>query len=358
MTLNNDNSHYQDLIEQVGAAFANKKNLVIRGGGSKNFYGRSVIGEILETTNCSGIVSYEPTELVITARAGTAVSEIEKILSTENQMLPFEPPHFGNNATVGGMIASGLSGPRRPYAGAVRDFVLGITCLTGTGKCLSFGGQVMKNVAGYDVSRLMVGALGALGVLLDVSIKLLPKPETEIHLVKNLDENTAISLMNDFAGKPIPLSGASYADGLLHIRLSGTEKAIKLAQQKLEMDIYTDEADYWQKLREHELEFFTSSQQPLWRIVVPPSMPSISLPGNWLVDWGGAQRWLVTGTSVAEVRETVSKLGGHATLFRGGDKNGDIFQPLAPALELIHKRLKQIFDPEKILNKGRMYKAI
>jgi len=353
-----DNLFYQDLKEQVEVAFADKTNLVIQGGGTKNFFGCYSPGEFLDTKPCLGIISYEPTELVITARAGTSLSEIENTLSSEKQMLAFEPPHFGKTATFGGMVASGLSGPRRPYVGAVRDFVLGIKCLTGSGKILTFGGQVMKNVAGYDVSRLMTGALGTLGVLLEISIKVLPKPETEVSLTKPFDEEAAIEKMNTWAGKPLPISAACYEQGNLNIRLSGTAKAVTLAQQKLNMDRHPGSLDYWQNLREHKLGFFTSNDLSLWRISVPPAIKTINLSGEWLIDWGGAQRWLKTSESVENIRTQVSKAGGHATLFRGGDEQYEVFHPLTPALQLIHKRLKKVFDPENILNKGRMYRNI
>lgn len=353
-----DNLFYQDLKEQVEVAFADKTNLVIQGGGTKNFFGCYSPGEFLDTKPCLGIISYEPTELVITARAGTSLSEIENTLSSEKQMLAFEPPYFGKTATFGGMVASGLSGPRRPYVGAVRDFVLGIKCLTGSGKVLTFGGQVMKNVAGYDVSRLMTGALGTLGVLLEISIKVLPKPEIEISLTKPLDEKAAIEQMNIWAGKPLPISAACYEQGNLNIRLSGNTKAVTLAQHKLRMDSHAEGLDYWQKLREHELSFFTSHDLSLWRVSVPPATRTINLSGEWLIDWGGAQRWLKTSESVENIRTQVSKMGGHATLFRGGDEHCEVFHPLAPALQLIHKRLKKVFDPENILNKGRMYEAM
>ena len=358
MALINDNSRYQDLKQQVEAAFADKKKLVIQGGGTKSFFGRTCPGEILDTRPVTGIVDHEPTELFITARAGTPLSEIENKLAKENQYLAFEPPYFGDSATFGGMIASGLSGPGRPYKGAVRDFMLGVKCLTGNGDVLSFGGKVIKNVAGYDVSRLMTGALGTLGVILEASIKVMPLPESETSLTKSFDESVAIMQMNKWAGQPLPISAACYENGYLNIRLSGTAKAVKLAQQKIKMDEHPAGLQYWQDLREHRLAFFTGNDYSLWRISVSPTTESINIPGEWLIDWGGAQRWLKTDEPVNNVRQTISKSGGHATLFRGGDRQGEIFQPLVTEMFEIHKRLKKVFDPENILNSGRIYKEL
>ena len=350
--------HYQELKEQVETACATKKNLVIQGGGTKAFLGRSCNGEILDTWSVKGIIAYEPTELFITARAGTPLSEIENTLAQENQCLAFEPPYFGDSATFGGMIASGLSGPARPYNGAVRDFMLGVKCLTGNGDVLTFGGQVIKNVAGYDVSRLMTGALGTLGIILEASMKVMPRPESEISLTQTIDETAALRQMNTWAGKPLPITAACYENGCLNIRLSGTTKAVKMAQHKMKMDEHPAGPGYWQELREHRLDFFTAIEYSLWRISVSPTTESINLPGEWLIDWGGAQRWLKTNSQDNDVRQSVYKSGGHATLFRGGDRQGEIFQPLTPEMFAIHKRLKKVFDPENILNRGRIYKEL
>ena len=358
LTLNDDNFHYQNLKQQVDTAYTDKINLVIQGGGSKAFLGRICEGEILDTRSVTGIVAYEPTELFITARAGTPLSEIENVLAQENQCLAFDPPYFGESATFGGMIACGLSGPGRPYNGAVRDFMLGVKCLTGKGDVLTFGGQVIKNVAGYDVSRLMTGALGTLGIILEASIKVMPRPESEISLSKPADEAAAIRQMNTWAGNPLPISAACHENGCLNIRLSGTAMAVNLAKQKMNMDDHPDGLGYWQALREHRLAFFTDNDQPLWRISVPSTAESINLPGEWLIDWGGAQRWLKSNEPVNNVQQVVFKSGGHATLFRGGDRQGEIFQPLAPEMFVIHKRLKKVFDPENILNSGRIYKDL
>lgn len=350
----NISSLYQELSERVIAAGSSGQPLILKGGSSKQFYGRNVAGEIIDLRPCSGIIAYEPTELVITAYAGTPLREIENLLSERGQMLPFEPPGFGDNATLGGTVACGLSGPRRPYAGAVRDYVLGIKCLTGKGEILTFGGQVMKNVAGYDVSRLMTGALGTLGIILEVSIKVLPLSEFDIALTRKTDFTAALSDMNAWAGKSLSLSAACYHDGQLDIRLSGKKAAVAAARKILAMEESEAGLDYWRQLREHQLSFFNNNK-PLWRLSVPSTTGAMDLAGDWLVDWGGAQRWLRTDEPVDKIRRVTAQAGGHATLFRGGDHDGEVFQPLTPALMKLHLRLKQVFDPDRILNRGRMY---
>ena len=352
------NDRYQKLIECVKSTCQAGESLVIKGGGTKSFYGRDCPGAILDMRPYAGIVSYEPTELVITAHAGTLMSDIESALLEENQALPFEPPHFGEEATLGGMVACGLSGPRRPYTGPLRDYVLGIKCLTGKGEILTFGGQVMKNVAGYDVSRLMTGALGTLGILLEISLKILPKPEFEISLIRETNLKSAIEIMNKWAGRPLPLSAACYENNHLNIRLSGKRNAIDAAIKQLDMELHPDGLEYWQNIREQQIDFFKTIDNVLWRLSVPSTTGQIDLPGDWLIDWGGSQRWLKTNEPIDLVRNVVAKVGGYATLFKGGDKEDEIFHPLSPALMSIHKKLKMVFDPDRILNKGRMYKDI
>ncbi len=347
-------NYYQELKAHIESANATGDSFVVQGGGTKAFYGRDCPGKILDIRPCTGVIAYEPTELVITARAGTSLSEIETILANEHQMFAFESPHFGKAATLGGMVACGLSGPRRPYCGAVRDFVLGVKCLTGKGDVVNFGGQVIKNVAGYDVSRLMTGALGTLGVLLEISIKVLPQPDYEISLVKSTDFDSAIKQMNRWAGQPLPISAACYEQDNLIIRLSGKRSAVKAAMQQLAMDEHPQGLEYCQKLREHQLEFFKTNNV-LWRISVPSATGHLDLSGEWLIDWGGAQRWLKTSEPIAHIRTVVEAAGGHATLFKGGDPQAEIFHPLAPAVKALHKKLKATFDPNHILNKGRMY---
>ena len=338
-------------------AVASKTVLAIRGGGSKDFYGRAIQGEPLAVAEYSGIIDYTPSELVISARAGTPLSELENQLAEQGQMLPFEPPHFGASATLGGTIACGLSGPRRPWAGAARDLVLGINCISGKGEHLRFGGQVMKNVAGYDLSRMLTGSLGTLAVLLDIHLKVLPCPETSTTVQQACSATEAMQRMNQWAGKPIPLSGGCFMNGQLIVRLSGTKPGVLAAANTLGGDILDSAEAFWHDLREQRLDFF-SGDTPLWRLSVPPACEPLELEGESLIDWGGAQRWLKSGLSASTIRKAVASVGGHATLFSGGDREGDVFQPLPPALLALHQRLKQSLDPAGILNPGRMYPAL
>ncbi len=336
-----------------------RRPLRLRGGGTKDFYGQAVAGEILDTRAFAGIVAYEPSELVVTARCGTPLAELERALAERGQMLAFEPPRFSPGGTLGGMLAAGLSGPRRQQCGAVRDFVLGVRVLDGRGADLRFGGQVMKNVAGYDVSRAMAGALGTLGLVLEASIKTLPLPVTEATLRLELPEAGAIETMNRWAGRPLPVSATAFAGGQLAVRLSGAGAAVKAACEKIggERLPDADAAALWAAVRDHAAPFFEPRPggTPLWRIAVPSATPPLGVPGETLIEWGGALRWLVTRADARTVRAAARAAGGHATLFRYGDKSVGVFQPLEPAVAAIHKRLKQEFDPAGILNPGRMY---
>ena len=334
-------------------AAAESTPLDIVGGASKSFLGRLTQSQSFDVSAHRGVVAYEPTELVITARAGTPLGDIETLLADSGQMLAFEPPHFGATATLGGTVASALSGPRRPYAGAVRDFVLGTRILDGQGRTLNFGGQVMKNVAGYDVSRLMVGAMGTLGVLLEVSLKVLPLAARTTTLVYSLDAAAAIERMNALAAKPTPLSGACFDAGRLYVRLSGTAGGVAQAVKTLGGD-EAQEQDRWHGLREQSLPYF-DTPLPVWRLSVPPATPPLHIAGETLMDWGGALRWLKSEAPGEEVRAAAAKAGGHATLYRNGDRRGDIYHPLSAALFGLHQRLKASFDPKGILNRGRMY---
>ena len=351
-----DNNAESDLVEQVQQAIAHRNSLRIVGGNTKSFYGRdtsSLNRRELVLTDHHGVVNYEPSELVITVRAGTSLIEIESVLAEQNQMLAFEPPAFGNKATIGGTIACNLSGPRRPYSGAARDFVLGMHLLNGKGQLLHFGGDVMKNVAGYDVSRLQCGAMGTLGVILDVSLKVLPRPETEITLTRETNETTALEVMNRIAGIPLPLSAAAFDGNMIYMRLSGSEDAVKSAQQQVGGEIYKQGHDFWHRLKEHKLPFF-ESRKPLWRLSLPQSTQGISLQDKVMIDWGGGLRWLRSSESGETIRALATKAGGHATCFRDGDRQ-EVFTPLTEPLRLIHTRLKQAFDADGIFNPGRMY---
>jgi glycolate oxidase FAD binding subunit len=346
----------QQLSEAIRVAAAKRRPLRIRGGGSKDFYGGPLAGEPLDVTVYRGIVSYEPTELVITARAGTPLAEIEAALREQGQMLAFEPPHFGSAATLGGCIAAGLSGPRRPYAGAARDFVLGVRILDGKGDDLRFGGQVMKNVAGYDVSRLVTGSLGTLGVLLEVSLKLLPAPAVETTLRLKCGEAQAIALMNTWAGKPLPVSATAFQRDELFVRLSGSRPAVDSAVAKIGGNAveHAQAGRFWLDVREQTAEFFRGDG-PLWRLSVKSTASPISLPGQQLLEWGGALRWLRSDAAAQTIREAAAQASGHATLFRGGDRSTGVFHPLPPALMKLHRNLKQAMDPAGILNPGRLY---
>ena len=344
----------QDFRDRILAANADHRPLCLRGSGSKEWYGQAVQGDALDTRAYSGIVSYESTELVITVRCGTTIKEVEAALAEKQQMLAFEPPHFGELSTIGGMVATGLSGPRRQNAGAVRDFMLGAVLMNGKGEVLHFGGQVMKNVAGYDVSRLLAGSLGTLGLILEVSLKVLPRPFAETTLQFELPQEAAIRQLNEWGGQPLPISASVWHDGVLTIRLSGSEAGVQSGQQKLGGEVMDDAPDFWAAIREQTHAFF-NADAPLWRLSLPTVAPPLTLPGAQLIEWGGAQRWLITSAGASEIRTAASKAGGHAALLRGGDKSAGVFHPLAAPLMRIHRQLKTEFDPAGIFNPGRMY---
>ncbi|WP_022948030.1 glycolate oxidase subunit GlcE [Methylohalobius crimeensis] len=343
-----------ELKETIEAAIASRRPLCIVGGGSKNFYGRRSQGDPLSIAGHRGVVEYAPSELVITARAGTPLADLEQALAAEGQMLPFEPPRFGP-ATVGGAIAAGLSGPRRPFTGAVRDFVLGVKLLTGRGEVLSFGGQVMKNVAGFDLSRLLAGSLGTLGVILEVSLKVLPRPAVELTLSREVAIDRALDTMADWMGQSLPLSALAYEEPLLYVRLSGTERAVASAADRLGGERLAEGERFWESLREQQRPFFTEGNADLWRLSLPPAAPAPDLPGRMLLDWAGAQRWLRSLEDAQKIFRAAADLGGHATLFRSRGARHEVFQPLPESLAKLHRALKEAFDPHRILNPGRMY---
>ncbi len=343
------------LSERIRDAGARKATLRIRGGGTKDFYGGELHGEVLETRAYAGVVDYEPTELVITARAGTPLSEVETLLSANGQMLAFEPPRFGAASTLGGCIAAGLSGPRRPHAGSARDHVLGVRILDGRGTDLRFGGQVMKNVAGYDVSRLMVGALGTLGVLLEVSLKVLPVPASDLTVRQECSNAAAIDLMNTWAGKPYPITATCHTGETLYVRLSGADPAVRAARARLGGEGVDAGDALWGEIRDHAHTFFDSAE-PLWRVSLKSTAPRVATgTGVELVEWGGALRWITGPVDPGALRDSAARAGGHAAVFRGGDKSGGVFQPLPAPLMKLHQRVKSTFDPHGVLNRGRLY---
>jgi glycolate oxidase FAD binding subunit len=356
----------QNIIDQfagtIRTAAERKAPLRICGGGSKEFYGNPIIGQnisMLDVTAYSGIVAYEPTELVVTARTGTHLADLEAELYEHRQMLAFEPPHFGAAATLGGCVAAGLSGPRRASVGAVRDFVLGVRMLDGRGDDLRFGGQVMKNVAGYDISRLMTGSMGTLGLLLEISLKVLPLPPTEMTLSLQMKEAEAIEKMNRWVGKPLPISATCFCNDMLTLRLSGAEAAVHAAHMKLGGEEVAEAAAFWQSVREQTHLFFQPGKS-LWRLSMKSTTPPLSLPGQQLIEWGGALRWLISDAAMdaGTVRAAAKTAGGHATLFRSNEVFADAFHPLVPEMMNIHRRLKEKFDPVGILNPGRMYPGL
>jgi glycolate oxidase FAD binding subunit len=345
-------------IETTLKAAENKQFLCIQGGGSKDFYGnpQALQHPKLDITPYQGIIDYEPSELVITARAGTRLKELEKTLHEHGQMLAFEPPCFNDSTTLGGCVAAGLSGPRRAYTGAVRDYVLGVKLLDGKGRIMSFGGQVMKNVAGYDISRLVVGAMGTLGVLLEVSLKVLPKPATEQTLSFQVPTHQAIEIMRRCAGEPLPVSATCHVDNHLCIRLSGAESAVQATRTKLGGDQSSEDMRFWDSIKNHTHPFFRKNKM-LWRLSVKPTLPAQPFIGEQLIEWGGALRWLVLDEDYDEtlIRAQAFEAGGHATLFYGNKTSIPTFHPLPPALLSIHQRLKKQFDPAGIFNPQRMY---
>ncbi|TLP64851.1 MULTISPECIES: glycolate oxidase subunit GlcE [Pseudomonas] len=339
----------QDLLEQVNQALEQGTPLIIQGGNSKAMLGCPVLGQTLDTRRHTGIVSYDPSELVLTARAGTPLQDIEAVLHAAGQMLACEPPHLGPGATLGGMVAAGLSGPRRPWAGAVRDHVLGTRMITGHGKLLRFGGQVMKNVAGYDVSRLMVGSFGCLGLLTEVSIKVLPRPRECLSLRLAMADHQALAALAEWGQQALPISAACHDGQALYLRLEGGAGSVRSARERLGGEPV--DSHFWLDLREQRLAFFEGAA-PLWRVSLPLACGPLALPGQQLLDWGGAQRWLKSEAPASQIRELVARLGGHATAYAPGTQSS---APLPAALMRYHQALKRQLDPQGIFNPGRLY---
>ncbi len=353
------------LIDRIRAASAARQPLRVRGGGTKDFYGEpAASGEVLSTTGLTGIVSYEPSELVVTVRAGTPLAELEATLAAQGQCLPFEPPHFGPGATVGGMVAAGLSGPARASVGSVRDYVLGATIVNGRGEVLVFGGQVMKNVAGYDVSRLMAGSLGTLGLIAQVSLKVLPVAPAEATLRFEMTQAQALERLNAWGGQPLPLNASAWVQDAgvptLYLRLRGAVAAVDAACRSLGGERQPDAAADWTRSRDLRLPWFEArAGRDLWRLSVPQTAPVLDLPDSPYVEWHGGQRWVRAEPEAGGVvRAAARAVGGSATLFMTGDASGvrpERFDPLPAPLDRIHRDLKREFDPAGIFNPGRLY---
>ncbi|MSQ58998.1 MAG: glycolate oxidase subunit GlcE [Betaproteobacteria bacterium] len=343
-----------EFSQRILDAAKEKRALRIRGGGSKDFHARALDGELLETSAYHGIVNYEPTELIVTARAGTLLTQLEAALAERGQMLGFEPPRLSPASTLGGCVAAGWSGPRRPYAGSVRDSVLGMRVINGRGENLHFGGEVMKNVAGFDVSRLMTGSFGTLGLILEVSLKVLPRPRHEQTLRFDMDAARAIESMNRWAGEPLPVSGTLWLDGKLYVRLSGPETAIRSAREKMGGETEPDAANVWARVRDQSLDIFLGT---VWRLSIKSSTPAADLPGKQVMEWNGALRWISGGTEAALVHEIARKSGGHALLYRGAGASRGVYRLDAATLKL-HQRIKSAMDPSSVFGPGRLHPQI
>jgi len=344
-----------EITTQILQAAEQNSAVRIQGGNSKAFYNRALDDslEMIDVSGHTGVVNYEPTELVLTARAGTTIGELSETLAEKNQHLAFDPPMLGGRATIGGTLASGFSGPCRPYLGSTRDHVLGTHIVNGNGAYLRFGGEVMKNVAGYDVARLMVGAMGTLGVIMQVSLKVLPKPQSELTLCFELTQDDALSMMHELGDSPTPVSGACFDKGKVFVRLSGSEVGVSSASKTLGGERVTNSETIWTSLREFSHSFF-DTELPIWRLGLP-ALANPVLSGDKLIDWGGQQWWLRSDAPPKEIRFAAAKAGGHATLFKGGDRTGDIFHPLSDTMMQLHEKVRLSFDPKKILNPGVQY---
>lgn len=341
-----------ELLEQVQQALSTKTPLRLVGGNTKAFLGKAVQGQDLCLAGHEGVVDYDPAELVVTVRAGTSLQALEAVLNEQGQCLPFEPPVFGGKATVGGATACGLSGPRRPWAGALRDYVLGCRLISGMGTHMRFGGQVMKNVAGYDVSRLMVGAQGSLGVITEVSFKVLPRPRSRATLALDVTQSEVAGLLRAWRDQSRPITGAAWQNGRLHLRLEGGDSSVRLAQEQIGGDVL--EVSYWDDLCEQRLAFFHQTGT-LWRIALPVDAPVQTWPGEILVDWGGTQLWLKSNAPAEQIQAQARALHGHARCWSGSGAGQD---ELPESLLIWHQRLKQQLDPAAIFNPGRLFTSV
>ncbi|BDW11966.1 glycolate oxidase subunit GlcE [Polynucleobacter sp. SHI8] len=356
--------------EQIQSAITTQKKINICGGNTKNWYGDPPNGEVLNTLQYSGILDYQPEELVITACAGTPLKEVEAALIAKNQYFAFEPPHYGENATIGGMVAAGLAGPGRGQFGGLRDYVLGTKMMDGNGQILSFGGKVMKNVAGYDVSRLMPGSLGTLGLILEMSIKVLPLPARTETLKFQIPASQAIVQMNSWASQPLPLSASTWLgnsqSGELWIRLAGANAAVVSAIQKMQQLLPSEIIDaqqanvFWESIREQTHSFFTNSNDNLWRFAVNPLSEPFATDHVTMMEWFGGQRWIKGNLSREEAQNLAAQNQGYATLYRNHNHDsGSVFtpitaNPLTAPLAIVQKRVQNAFDPHGIFQTGRM----
>lgn len=343
-----------ELVERVERAAAAHAPLRIAGGGSKPFFGRSTDGDVLDVGAHRGIVDYAPSELVVTARTGTPLAEIDAALAEHGQIMAFEPPRVDGRATLGGTLACNAAGPARPWAGSIRDAVLGVKLVNGRGEALAFGGRVMKNVAGFDVSRLQAGALGAFGVLTEITVKVSPAPAATETRVREVDAGAALERMSSLARTPQPLTGAAWHRGRLYVRFAGAATAVAAAARAFGGDRDPEADAFWPALREQRLEPFTSDA-PVWRFSIKSTALLPEVDSSALIDWAGAQRFVARALERADAERLAAAAGGHATLFRGGDRRGEVGHTLPAPLAALHTRLKAAFDPERILNPGRLY---
>ena len=348
------NENIQSLCETVKSAYSSKQALSIQGANSKLFYGNHIDAFEVSTVDLNGIIEYQPSELYLTAYAGTTLHTIEQTLAEHHQMLSFEPPSYSDSGTLGGVVACGLSGPRRPYADAIRDCILGTNIINGKGEYLSFGGKVMKNVAGYDVSRLMCGALGTLGILTQVSIKVLPKPKFEVTLTFEFNQEAALKHLHQWLNSLIPISATYFANNQLWIRIAGLENSVEKIHQQLGGELIPSSDLFWQAIKNHQHEFF-QSDMPLWRCIVPHNTTSVGIEGDSCFEWHGGLRWIKSHEPYEKVVTACQSLRGHATLFRAPYDTVDCFSPMNDQLKKLHLSLKHAFDPAGILNPRRMY---
>lgn len=349
--------------DRIAAARADGTGLRIQGGGTQPLpetVAPAPGPSVLDTRELAGITSYEPSELVLTARAGTPLAEVEAALRSRGQCLPFEPPRLGAGATVGGMVAAGTAGPARWTAGSVRDHVLGACLLNGRAELLQFGGQVIKNVAGYDVSRLLAGSMGTLGLLCEVSLKVLPTPPEQRTLRLEATREEALRWSNQWAGQPLPLSATAWWRGMLVVRLAGAGPAVALAAQRLGGEVVEPALaeGFWAGLRDQTDEFFSAAARQvaarrarLWCLSLPATAEAPAMQGDELIEWGGARRWWLTDQPAAAVHQAAASRGGHARLWRGRLIEGETaLTAPSPVIGMLQQRLKEAFDPDHVFN--------